>query len=115
MEFSFVTRNFQNVERNLHCDVLHITTVRVVRLVLDCIGVFAIKAYTSCMSEHYSDVTATLCDVMSTVSTAWYTCQHIIMTSQWTGVCHGINITHKDRRILRKMGRLSANRVLYHF
>ena len=45
MQITFVTRKFQNVERNLHCDVLHITTVRVARLVLDCNGVFAIKAY----------------------------------------------------------------------
>ena len=46
MQITFVTRKFRNVERNLHCDVLHITTVRVARLVLDCNGVFAIKAYT---------------------------------------------------------------------
>ena len=45
MQIAFVTRKFRNVERNLHCDVLHITTVRVARLVLDCNGVFAIKAY----------------------------------------------------------------------
>ena len=44
MQITFVTRKFRNVERNLHCDVLHITTVRVARLVLDCNGVFAIKA-----------------------------------------------------------------------
>ena len=36
---------FRKVERNLHCDVLYITTVRVARLVLDCNGVFAINAY----------------------------------------------------------------------
>ena len=45
MQITFVTSKFRNVERNLHCDVLHITTVRVARLVLDCNGVFAIKAY----------------------------------------------------------------------
>ena len=28
-----------------HCDVLHITPIRVARLFLDCNGVFAIKAY----------------------------------------------------------------------
>ena len=39
---------FRNVKRNLHCDVLHITTVRVARLVLDCNGVFTIKAYSAC-------------------------------------------------------------------
>ena len=33
------------VEHNSQCDVLHITPVRVARLVLDCNGVFAIKAY----------------------------------------------------------------------
>ena len=45
MQITFVTRKFRNVERNLQCDVLHITTVRVARLVLGCNGVFAIKAY----------------------------------------------------------------------
>ena len=43
MRITFVMRKFGNVERNSHCDVLHITPVRVARLVLD--GVFAIKAY----------------------------------------------------------------------
>ena len=35
------------VERNnLHCDVVHISTVWVSNLTIDCNGVFAIKAYT---------------------------------------------------------------------
>ena len=38
-------RKFGNVERNSHCDVLHFTPVRVARLILDCNGFFAIKAY----------------------------------------------------------------------
>ena len=46
MRITFFTRKFGNVERNSHCDVLHFTSVRVTRLVLDCNGVFAIKAYT---------------------------------------------------------------------
>ena len=33
---TFVTRKFRNVERNVHCDVLHITPGRVARLFLDC-------------------------------------------------------------------------------
>ena len=37
-----ITRKF----RNLHCDVVHITTVWVSSLTIDCNGVFAIKAYT---------------------------------------------------------------------
>ena len=45
MRTTFDTRKFGNVERNSHCDVLHITPVRVARLVLDYNGVFAIKAY----------------------------------------------------------------------
>ena len=45
MRITFVTRKFGNVERNSHCDVLHITPIRVARLVLDCNGDFAIKAY----------------------------------------------------------------------
>ena len=40
-----VTRKFGNVERNSHCDVLHITPIRVARLFLDCNGDFAITAY----------------------------------------------------------------------
>ena len=56
MKITFVTRKFRNVERNLRCDVLHITTVGVARLVLDCNGVFAIKAYTDhwrYVARHY--------------------------------------------------------------
>ena len=45
MQIMFNTRKFRNVERNLHCDVVHITTVWVSSLSLDCNGVFAIKAY----------------------------------------------------------------------
>ena len=45
MRIRFVTRKFGNVERNSHCDVLHITPIRVARLFLDCNGDFAIKAY----------------------------------------------------------------------
>ena len=45
MRITFVTRKFGNVECNSHCDVLHITPVRVARLVQDCNGVFAIKAF----------------------------------------------------------------------
>ena len=45
---TFVTRKFGNVERNSHCDVLHITPIRVARLFLDCNGDFAIKAYSNC-------------------------------------------------------------------
>ena len=48
MRITFVTRKFGNVARNSHCDVLHITPIRVARLVLDCNGVFAIKAYIVC-------------------------------------------------------------------
>ena len=45
MRITFVTRKFGNVERNSHCDVLHLTPIRVANLVLDCNGTFAIKAY----------------------------------------------------------------------
>ena len=44
MKITFVARKFRNVERNVHCDVLHITPDRVAKLVLDGNGVFAIKA-----------------------------------------------------------------------
>ena len=46
MQITFLTRKFRNGERNLHCDVVHITTKWVSSLTLDCNGVFAIKAYT---------------------------------------------------------------------
>ena len=48
MRITFVTRKFGNVERNSHCDVLHITPIRVARLFLDCNGDFSIKAYVLC-------------------------------------------------------------------
>ena len=51
MQITFLTRKFRNGERNLHCDVVHITTKWVSSLALDCNGVFAIKAY-----EAYSTI-----------------------------------------------------------
>ena len=45
IQITCLTRKFRNVELNLHCDVLHIITVWVSSLTLDCNGVFAIKAY----------------------------------------------------------------------
>ena len=45
MQITFLTRKFRNGERDLHCDVVHITTKWVPSLTLDCNGVFAIKAY----------------------------------------------------------------------
>ena len=45
MQITFLTRKFRNGERNLHCDIVHITTKWVFRLTLNCNGVFAIKAY----------------------------------------------------------------------
>ena len=44
MQITYLTRNFRNRERNLHCNVVHITTKWVSSLTLDCNGVFAIKA-----------------------------------------------------------------------
>ena len=49
MQITFLTRKVRYVESNLHCDVVHITTVWVSSLTLDCNGVFAIKAY--CLGE----------------------------------------------------------------
>ena len=45
MQITFLTRKFRNGERNLHCDVVHITTKWVSTHTIDCNGVFAIKAY----------------------------------------------------------------------
>ena len=45
IQITFLTRKFRNGQRNLHCDVVHITTKGVSSLTVDCNGVFAIKAY----------------------------------------------------------------------
>ena len=43
--YTFLWLNVIRISTDSHCDVLHLTPVRVARLVLDCNGVFAIKAY----------------------------------------------------------------------
>ena len=48
MQITFLTRKFRNKERNLHCDIVHITTKWVSSITIDCNGVFAIKAYYAC-------------------------------------------------------------------
>ena len=53
MQITFLTHKFRNGERNLHCDVVHITTKWVSSLTLDCNGVFAIKAY--CKQLRYAN------------------------------------------------------------
>ena len=56
MQITFLTRKFRNRERNLHCDVVHITTKWVSSLTLDCNGVFVIKVYREslwCILRHY--------------------------------------------------------------
>ena len=55
MQITFLTRKFRNGERNLHCDVVHITTKWVSSLTLDCNGVFAIKAYAGLLWSFGSD------------------------------------------------------------
>ena len=55
MQITFFTRKFRNVERNLHCDVVHITTKWVSSLTLDCNGVFAIKAYDILFTQYLPD------------------------------------------------------------
>ena len=45
MQMKVLTRKFRNVEPNLNCDLVHIPTVWVSSLTLDCSGVFAIGAY----------------------------------------------------------------------
>ena len=52
MRITFVTRKFGNVERNSHCDVLHITLIRVARLFLDYNGDFAIKVYAHILASY---------------------------------------------------------------
>ena len=63
MRITFVTRKFGNVERNSHCDVLHIAPVRVANLVLDCNGVLAIKAY-SLITVHSRPVNMELSELL---------------------------------------------------
>ena len=58
MQITFLTRKFRNGERNLHCDVVHITTKWVSSLTLDCNGVFAIKAYCSRLSKPSASMSA---------------------------------------------------------
>ena len=41
MNITFVLRKSRNGQRNLHCDVVHITPKRVVCITLDCNGVLA--------------------------------------------------------------------------
>ena len=48
MQITFLSRTFRNGERNLHCDVVHITTKWVASLTLDCNGVFAINGAFEC-------------------------------------------------------------------
>ena len=81
MQITFFTRKFRNVERNLHCDVVHITTKWISSLTLDCNGVFAIKAY--CMLDRSShDVAKIHIELLVSVS-QWklpYNCvQYIYM------------------------------------
>ena len=45
VQITFLSRKFRNVERNLHCDEVHITIVWVSSLTHDCNDVFPIKAY----------------------------------------------------------------------
>ena len=54
MQITFLMCKFRNVEHNLHCDVVHITTVWVSSLTLDCKGVLAIKARSlvMCLESH---------------------------------------------------------------
>ena len=59
MQITFFTRKFRNGERNLHCDVVHITTKWVSSLTLDCNGVFAIKAYCDYDDAGFADGLAT--------------------------------------------------------
>ena len=66
MRITFETRKFGNVERNSHCDVLHITPVRVARLVLDCNGVFAINAYRAKRTGGHLRVRNVICIVTYT-------------------------------------------------
>ena len=55
-------RSFRNGERNLHCDIAHITTKRVSSLTLDCNGVSAIKAYRVLIGEQKLFLGTPYCD-----------------------------------------------------
>ena len=65
MQITFLTRKFRNGERNLHCDVVHITTKWVSSLTLDCNGVFAIKAYCDRAEHHQTAIRGLLCAASS--------------------------------------------------
>ena len=73
MQITFLTRKFRNKERNLHCDVVHITTKWVSSLTLDCNGVFAIKAYGCVMrsraGRYLGNVKAIVDDIVDDIVT----------------------------------------------
>ena len=72
MQITFLSRKFRNVERNLHCDVVHITTKWVSSLTLDCNGVFRDKGllhvlfnvFTPWVSSYHNNVFALLIHFM---------------------------------------------------
>ena len=69
MKITFVTRKFWNGYRNIHCDVVHITTKRVVCLTLDYNGVFAIKA--SWTQPFGVDLCVHVCFCVTAVTSSW--------------------------------------------
>ena len=78
MKITYLTRKLRNGERNLHCDVVHVTTKWVSSLTLDCNGVFAIKAYRITASAR--DVTSAM---MLTADFARCSVQHGQSPAMW--------------------------------
>ena len=98
---------------NLHCDVLNITTVRVASFVLDCNGIFAIKAY-SFRSWSCATSTSPLIKVLSRVYTPYAVrtqpkCANESTQKRAYGRLHS---TRRSRRVCADIYEIS---VAYHF
>ena len=89
VQITFHTRKFRNEERNLHCDVVRITTKWVSSLTLDCNGVFAIKAYTlNTTSYNNSNNLVNIMQTICQLSTAVSICDWPLRISQVATLPH---------------------------
>ena len=102
MQITFLTRKFRNGERNLHCDVVHITTKWVSSLTLDCNGVFAIKAYSIELFTHQNQLPRIQENASELITTTAHTSsrQHIVVEdfNIVTGRIVGVKCDPKKRK-----------------
>ena len=98
MKSTFVTRKFGNVERNSHCDVIHITPIRVARLFLDCNGDFVIRPY--CFKGAIPMVS------LNVISFTFPHCSHSMLTTMV--MCHNFML---EKHIYYTMSMLQLIRI----